>query len=461
METLKDRKGFSMVELLVAIAVLMVIGGVTLLNLYPARNAASIKGTTQQMVALLRQAQSLSVTQSQGSSWGVHFSNNASGSFASVYALFKGTAYAASSALGTYRLPSGVCYGNIARGSSTDIAFSQILGQPLTQSSTFLSLLTCQGSGSRSVSSLIHVFPSGLVSTVGYYVYGSDVGNQVIKRFDQDGNYLSQFGGGYFSYQNYMANDAGNGVYVGNGGNPAILKFDVYGNYITQFGICGGGTGQLQCGAGPVPAVSPNNMVYVADKYNGRVELWTAAGQYVKQFPCATGACPASPANGSFDGLSGVAIDLNGNLWVADKNNNRVQELDPEGNYVQQLGGCPSGACPASSATGSFNAPIGVAVDSFGDVYVSEYSPGNNRVQKFDPGGRFLLQIGCPLGTAPCPPGNGPGQFNGPVGIAVDPVGDVFVADGSYRIEKFDPNGNFVTQWGGFWGIYSVAVGIY
>ena len=74
--------------------------------------------------------------------------------------------------------------------------------------------------------------------------------------------------------------------------------------------------------------------------------------------------------------------------------------------------------------------PWGIAIDSHGDVYVSD--TGNQRVQKFDREGNYITQWG---GF-----GNGEGQFNFPYGIGVDARGSVFVVDsGNTRVQQFMP----------------------
>jgi len=81
----------------------------------------------------------------------------------------------------------------------------------------------------------------------------------------------------------------------------------------------------------------------------------------------------------------------------------------------------------------------GIAVDSSGNVYVAD--SGNTRVQKFDSNGKFITQWGYY--------GDGDGQFSDPEGIAVDSSGNVYVADSDRdRIQKFDSNGKFITKWG-------------
>lgn len=87
-----------------------------------------------------------------------------------------------------------------------------------------------------------------------------------------------------------------------------------------------------------------------------------------------------------------------------------------------------------------FNRPTDVALSPEGDLYVSD-GYGNARVHKFSPGGQLLLSWG--------EPGHGPGQFNIPHGVCVDRKGRVYIADRlNTRIQVFNPDGEFVDQWG-------------
>ena len=85
--------------------------------------------------------------------------------------------------------------------------------------------------------------------------------------------------------------------------------------------------------------------------------------------------------------------------------------------------------------------PRDVAVDSSGNVYVTDKD--NNRIQKFDATGNFITKWGTP--------GSSNGQFDSPEGVAVDSSGNVYVADqGNNRIQKFSSTGSFITKWGSY-----------
>ena len=98
-----------------------------------------------------------------------------------------------------------------------------------------------------------------------------------------------------------------------------------------------------------------------------------------------------------------MAFDSAGNVYVADTLNNRIQKFDANGAYVMQWGTAGAGA-------GQFAAPTGIAVSAGNQVYVIDL--GNSRVQRFTTSGAFQMQFGS-LGV-------GPGQFNFPYDIAID-----------------------------------------
>ena len=93
----------------------------------------------------------------------------------------------------------------------------------------------------------------------------------------------------------------------------------------------------------------------------------------------------------------------------------------------------------AGTDPGEFNGPAGLALDTAGNVYVTDSL--NDRVQVFDQNGAFLRQWG---GS-----GTGDGEFDELYGIAIDGSDNVYVSDFyNARVEKFDSNGTFITSWG-------------
>ena len=136
--------------------------------------------------------------------------------------------------------------------------------------------------------------------------------------------------------------------------------------------------------------------------------------------------------NGQFIHPVGVAADGSGNVYVLDRNNQRVQKFSSTGAFLTTWGSPGSG-------DGQFYDLIGLAVDGSGDVYVSD--PGLNRVQKFTSDGTFLTKWGSE--------GSGDGQFEEPFGLAVDGGGNLYVADVyNYRVQKFTSEGAFLAKWG-------------
>ncbi|OLD33558.1 MAG: hypothetical protein AUI61_00465, partial [Thaumarchaeota archaeon 13_1_40CM_2_39_13_2] len=134
---------------------------------------------------------------------------------------------------------------------------------------------------------------------------------------------------------------------------------------------------------------------------------------------------------GQFAFPQGIAVDSSGNVYVTDLGNRRIEKFDNDGNFLFTWG-------TKGSGNGQFQAPMGIAV-SGNATYVVDNEL--NRIEKFDMTGKFVTLWGSQ--------GNGNGQFLLPQGIAVDPSGDVYVVDtGNSRIQKFDSNGKFILSFG-------------
>jgi YD repeat-containing protein len=140
----------------------------------------------------------------------------------------------------------------------------------------------------------------------------------------------------------------------------------------------------------------------------------------------------AGSGNGQFSVPAGDAVDSKGNIWVTDYLNSRVQEFNEKSEYLKQFG--VYGKNPSQ-----FIDPEGIAIDSKGNVWVVD--GGNNRVQVFNEKGEYLKTVGSG--------GSGNGQFKEPVGIAIDAKGNAWVVDaGNERIQEFNEKAEYQRQVG-------------
>jgi tripartite motif-containing protein 71 len=150
----------------------------------------------------------------------------------------------------------------------------------------------------------------------------------------------------------------------------------------------------------------------------------------------------------------GVAVDTEGNVYVMDTNNSRVQKFDNKGHSLLIWGSEGSGEGQFGDILNPHEGRL--AVDSHGNVYVIDLK--NVRIQKFDNDGQYLTQWGSK--------GSGEGQLIEPFDIAIDPQDHVYVTDmGSNTVQKFDETGRFLQRWGTygyqdgeFSDVYSVAI---
>jgi DNA-binding beta-propeller fold protein YncE len=191
------------------------------------------------------------------------------------------------------------------------------------------------------------------------------------------------------------------------------------------FGAKGSGNGQFS-EPSSLAADAEGNL-WVTDYLNDRVQKFNSKGEYLSQFGS------FGTGNGQFNLPEAIAIDKESNLWVVDRSNYRVQKFNSKGEYLSQFGSFGTG-------NGQLNAPSGIAIDTEGNLWVTDYK--NKRVQKFNSKGEYLSQFGTT--------GSGNGQFSLPQGSgAFDAAGNFWITDtGNNRVEEFNSKGEYLSQFG-------------
>ena len=224
-----------------------------------------------------------------------------------------------------------------------------------------------------------------------------------------------------------VAVDSSGNVYVADSTNNRIRKISSTGMVTTFAGSSFGsmnGTGTAAQFFNPNGvAVDSSGHVYVADTDNHRIRKISSASVVTTFAGSSAGYRDDTGTAAWFNQPQGVAVDSSGNVYVADASNNRIRKISPAG-VVTTLAGSTSGYMDGGSDA-KFNLPSGVAVDSSGNVYVADSN--NNRIRKISPTGVVTTFAGSSQGDDDG--ALAAAKFNRPIGVAVDSRGNVYVAD--------------------------------
>jgi len=332
------------------------------------------------------------------------------------------------------------------------------------------------GDGGLAVNASLWV-PRGVAVDAAGNVYVAERLSSRIRKFTPGGTISSIAGNGLFkaptdgvpattsflSAPRVLVVDAGGNLYIGEWEGYRVRRVSAGGTITT---IAGGRHGFSGDGGPAVNAsmtypgglaVDVAGNLYLGDADNHRIRKISAngiistvaggaGGGFCGDGGAATAACLYTPW--------GVAVDTAGNLYIADLNNKRIRRVSPAGIISTVAGNGVAGfSGDGGSATlASLNRPVGVAVDTGGNLYIADHR--NNRVRKVSPGGTITTVAG-----------NGVAGFSGDCGpataaslsdpfVAVDGAGNLLIADGGVnRVRKVGPDGTITTVAGsGQWG---------
>lgn len=225
--------------------------------------------------------------------------------------------------------------------------------------------------------------------------------------------------------------DANGDIYILDSLNNRVQVYDARGNFLRMWGSTGEGEGQFNLiaaedgeGFGSI-ALDGQGNVYVADRFNQRIQKIDTDGQFLL-------AWSQIDSGSGFSRPYGVAVDEQGNVYVMDDRRSEIVAFDGNGQLLARWG-------ESGEEDGQFNNAGLIFVAPDGSVYVADFD--NNRIQKFDAQGQFLAKWGTS--------GSGDGELSFPNDVALDAEGNMYIADwGNHRIQVLDPQGNFLMKWG-------------
>jgi hypothetical protein len=311
-------------------------------------------------------------------------------------------------------------------------------------------------------------YPSGIAVAAGT-LYVADTDNDTIRTISSSGVVTTLAGragqtsvvdatgaAARFEDPFSVAADVNGVVYVADSAAHVIRRISAAGEVTTYAGTAGSfgsadGTGSAARFYSPFGvAVDTAGNVYVADSYNGTVRkiglggvVTTLAGTALQG-----GSTDGTGAAARFDQPFGIAVDSNGNVYVSDATANTIRKITSAGVVTTLAGG--SGQTGSTDATGTaarFSVPYAISVDTAGNVYVVDH--GNHTIRKVTAAGVVTTLAGS-AGNPGSTDGTGTSAlFKYPSGVAVDASGTVFVADTDNHLIRQITAAGVVTTVGG------------
>jgi sugar lactone lactonase YvrE len=319
-------------------------------------------------------------------------------------------------------------------------------------------------------------FPTGVATDALGNIYISDLDNHSIRKIAPNGDVTSFVGIGYrdssdgngssagFNKPTSLAVDTEGNIYVADSENHLIRKIAPNGDVTT---LAGSGSPGFSDGLGTLATfnnptglvVDVNGNLYVADRINQRIRKITPNGQ-VTTF---AGSGEIGNSNGlgtlaTFNYPIEVAIDANGNVYVADQNNHLIRRITSQGKVSTFAGAGLAGSANGARGIATFNYPSDVAVDAHGYVFIADHF--NNLIRMIDAKGVVSTLAGS--GNYAVVDGNGTAaSFYQPRSLAIDASGNVIVTEaGSHRIRKITSQTTLTGQAPSQAGTYQVSLSV-
>ena len=255
-------------------------------------------------------------------------------------------------------------------------------------------------------------------------VYAFNRGEHPMMVFDRDGSFLNSWGEGLWPRAHGLHMGPDDSLYMTDDGAHCVRKCTLDGKILLEIGIPGkpapymSGEPFHRC---THTALSPKGEIYVSDGYgNARVHKYSPDGKLMLSW----GEPGTDP--GQFNIVHNICADADGWVYVADRENHRVQVFDGNGRYETQWN--------------NLHRPCGLYMPYIRHpvCYIGELGPGmavnrnspnlGARVSIVDHQGKLLARIGDPH------PGLAPTQFIGPHGVAVDSRGDIYVGEVAWTL---------------------------
>lgn len=203
-------------------------------------------------------------------------------------------------------------------------------------------------------------------------VYIADSVNHRIQKFNNSGVFLGTIGGvgtlfGYFQFPSGIAIDSRGNIFVADSENHRIQKFNSYFIFQKSWGNKGTGNGQF---FQPMQlAIDSKDNVYVVDRINNRIQKFDNNGKFLTKWGTNNGSGHLDPLenwgedSGDIFLPTGISIDQNDLVYVTDTSNNRVNVYDENGRFLEQFGSF-------SGLEGNFFSPQGIEITDTGEIVV-------------------------------------------------------------------------------------------